>query len=262
MSLSPVVSLCLVAALGACAAPDPEPLADLALDTAELGLVDDVTRAHVVDDIYHYSFVLRAGEGPNAKLRLHRVVRERAPWRPRPTRSAAMLLHGDFASFVTSYLPSLSSPGATTGLATHLARRGVDVWGLDRRWTQAPAGAADLSDFPAMGFAEEVDDIGRALGTARALRIAGGDGGGKLHLVGFSRGGLLGYAYAVAEADRPGWQRHLAGLVPLDVSAVFAPADEELRLGICAAAAFDRQMFESGVIDSDNSFFNVIGALA
>jgi len=254
-------ALCAALLLAACAAPEEDP-AGIASSVSELGLVSDVTREHVVDDVYHYSFILRVGDAPNARLRLHRVVRERDAWRPRPTYAAAMLVHGDFASFVSNFVPSEATPGATDGLATHLAKRGVDVWGMDRRWGLVPAGPADVSDFPEMGFAQEVDDIGAALGAARALRIAGGDGAGKLHLVGFSRGGLLSYAYAVAEAGRPAFLRHLAGLVPLDVYAVIAPEDEELRLGMCAVAALDRATFEAGVIDSDNSFFSLIGALA
>ncbi len=60
-----------------------------------------VTREHVTGDIYHYQFDLRAGSTPNARVRVHRVVRELSPWRPRPASQAVMLLHGDFANFVT-----------------------------------------------------------------------------------------------------------------------------------------------------------------
>ena len=39
-----------------------------------------VDRTHVVGDVYHHRFTLRLGNTPNARIRLHRVVRERAPW--------------------------------------------------------------------------------------------------------------------------------------------------------------------------------------
>jgi pimeloyl-ACP methyl ester carboxylesterase len=149
-----------------------------------------------------------------------------------------------------------------SGLAVFLAQRGIDVWGFDRCWTQAPAQGADLSDFADMGFAAEIDDIGRALSLARAARAATGSGAERLTLVGFSRGGQLAYAYTAAEASRPSWQRHVKGLVPLDVYAEIAPDDEPLRESACVNRDFERDLLAAGVIDSENSFIVSIGQLA
>src|SRR6478672_1457604 len=55
-----------------------------------------VKREHVTADIYHYQFEIPVGSTPNARVRVHRVVRELSPWRPRPAAHAVMLLHGDF----------------------------------------------------------------------------------------------------------------------------------------------------------------------
>src|SRR5262249_53978469 len=80
------------------------------------------TREHVAADIFHYAITFRVGNTPNARLRIHRIVRELAPWRPRPTANAAMLLHGDFATFVTNFAPSLGDASSPVGgLAPHLA---------------------------------------------------------------------------------------------------------------------------------------------
>ena len=223
------------------ALPDAAPRGDLS-----------VVRTPLSGDIAHYAITLRIGAAPNAVLHLHRVVRERAPGLPRPTAHAVMLLHGDFSSFGTNFLP---------GLAPWLAAEDIDVWGLDRRWAAAPADA-DLSDYDDMGLTQELDDIGRALGIARATRSITGSGAGRVILSGFSRGGQLAYAYASSEAARPSWQRHIDGLIPLDVYYAIAPEDEALRQTACANAAFERDQLAAGVVEADNSFFVAMGELA
>ena len=122
------------ATLTACspeAAPDAaaDPAADL---TLPLGPQVAPRREHVREDIYHYWFDLPVGKTANARVRVHRVVRERSPYQPYPTRRAILLLHGDFATFVTNFAPSLgpppvpgAGPGALPGRARHrrLGRR-------------------------------------------------------------------------------------------------------------------------------------------
>jgi pimeloyl-ACP methyl ester carboxylesterase len=262
-----------LAALAACEPPTtgapatdrPASVAQAAGDAARAAsaLVLDVTRDQLAGDVYHYGFVLRVGNTANAKLSLHRVVRERAPWIPRATPQAVMLLHGDFSTFVTNFAPSLGAPpSSTTGLATYLAQQGIDVWGVDRRWTQAPAENADLSDFADMGLTQELDDIGRALAFARTTRVLTGSGAERLTLLGFSRGGQLAYAYTSREAQKPAFERHVKGLVPLDVYAEIAPADEEFRQTLCTSAYYEQLDLAAGVVDSDNSLFIALGSLA
>ncbi|WP_394828183.1 hypothetical protein [Pendulispora albinea] len=225
--------------------------------------ITELTREHVAGDVYHYAFVLSVGETPNAKLRIHRVAREIRPWQPRPARDAVLLLHGDFATFVTNFAPSLGSPPSPgTGLSVYLAERGIDVWGVDRRWARVPATSTDTSDFGDMGVAQEIDDIGRALGIARVVRAATGGGAGQLILSGFSHGGQLAYAYASTEAKRPARERHVKGLVPLDVYAAIAPEDEALRKAACNSRDFERQALADGIVDADNGFVLDLGGRA
>jgi hypothetical protein len=213
----------------------------------------------VAGDVYHYELVVPVGDGPNAKLRLHRVVREAAPWVPRATAGAAMLLHGDFSTFVTNFAPGLGSPpSAAPGLAPYLAARGLDVWGVDRRWTLAEG---DVSDLGAMGVAQEVEDVRAALAFARATRAVTGHGGGRVALVGFSHGAQLAYAYAAVEGARPAAQRHVDALVPLDYYGELPPGDP-LRAGACELSAFAYQLVADGVIDSPNDFLIEAGRLA
>jgi RNA polymerase sigma-70 factor len=263
----PLILISLLATGAGCLAgepsTDPPGVVEQAVSSggaAAGGLVLEVERDHLVGDVYHHSVLLRVGAGPNALLRLHRVVRERAPWLPRATAGGIMLLHGDFATFATNFAPALGEPASDApGLAVYLAQRGLDVWGLDRRWTQAPAEEADVSDFAEMGLAQEVDDIGRGLAFARAARLLTGSGAGRLALLGFSRGGQLAYAYTAAEATRPAALRHVKGLVPLDVYAVIAPEDEALRLYACEGRDIERELLADGVIDSENSFIIGLG---
>jgi pimeloyl-ACP methyl ester carboxylesterase len=244
------IALCTLA-LAACAAPADDTTTTTS-DYALSGPVLDLTREHVAGDVYHYEAVLAVGDTPNAELHVHRVVRERAPWIPRAGRAAAMMLHGDFSTFRTNYLPDGG------GMAGYLAARGIDVWGVDRRWASAPADA-DTSDFGDMGLAQELGDVRTALGFARAVRLLHGRTD-RLTLVGFSRGGQLAYAYASQEATRA--VRHVDGLVPLDVYFTLAPEDEATRQFFCDSAAFERQMLADGVVDSENSFIIAAGSLA
>jgi hypothetical protein len=222
-------------------------------------------REHVVDDVYHYSFMLKVGGTPNARFRVHRIVREDGPWRALPAARAIMLLHGDFATFTTNFAPSLISGGAQPDhdLAVHLAQRGIDVWGLDRRWTTVPKEGADFSDFAGMGVAQAVSDTGRALLFARSLRILTGAGQDRMILGGFSSGAQLTYLYAAEETQKPPGQRHVKGIAPIDIYAKIAPDDEEERLVACDNAVVERDLVEQGMVDSDNSaFIQPLGALA
>src|SRR6185436_4797012 len=212
--------------------------------------------------IFHYTLILPVGATPNARLRIHRIVRELAPFRARPTATAAMLLHGDFATFVTSFAPSLGDARSpVAGLAPFLAARDIDVWGVDRRWTLPTAPDADHSDFADMGVAQDVDDIGRALAFARATRAATGSGAGRLALVGFSHGAQLAYVYSAVEGGRPAAQRHVRALAAIDVYAEIAPEDAALRASACANSALESDAVAQGVVDSPNDFFIALGEL-
>jgi pimeloyl-ACP methyl ester carboxylesterase len=222
----------------------------------------NVTREHVTGDVYHYEFTVRVGTTANAELHIHRVVRERAPFFPRPTTRVVLELPGDFATFVTNFAPVLGTPASSeNGMATWLAQRGIDVWGLDRRSSNAPLGEADVNDFAEMGIDQANGDIATALAFARGIRLVTDASFEKVTLIGFSRGGQLAYLYASFEANRPVWQRHLKGLVPLDVSAVLSPDDVDERQMYCDNAAFALESLAEGFVDSPNDFQIDMGAL-
>ncbi len=230
---------------------------------APFGTVSSLTREWVGGDVYHYELVIAVGTTPNAQLHLHRVVAEREPWRPAPTSKGVFLMHGDFATFVTNFAPTLGTPPSPApGLAPELAAHGLDVWGLDRRWNNPTSLTADLSDFAGMGFAQELDDVRIALGAARALRAATGSGDDRLALLGFSRGGELAYAYASQEALRPAGQRQVDALVSLDGWLELDPRDAAARQFFCDGSAQEYALVAQGVVDADNRLFIALGSLA
>src|SRR5689334_24170140 len=99
-----LVSLFLVCGAVGCAGSDlthddafDRAVAEAALQTSARAITE-FNREQIAGDIYHYSLLLRVGDGPNARIRLHRVVRESAPFRPRATCQAVMMTHGSFAT--------------------------------------------------------------------------------------------------------------------------------------------------------------------
>jgi pimeloyl-ACP methyl ester carboxylesterase len=258
--------------LTGCAPEDPaaidpiEPPTEAVMEASEplsQAEVLDVQRVHLDGDVYHYSLLFKVGAAPNARLRIHRVVRELGPWQPRSSASSVMLLHGDFATFTTSFAPALTGAAKppSGGMAVYLAKKNVDVWGVDRRWTTAPTSGADLSDFGAMTLSQELDDIGGALAFARISRAAMGSGPGRMILAGFSHGGQLAYEYAARESQLPLGQRHLRGLIPLDIYARISPADAEFRQNACISSYYEHDALAQGVVDSDNGFQIQVGSL-
>ncbi len=263
------LTLVCAGAITGCASEDPappgvDPSVQEASDLLAKTEILDAQRVLVEADVYHYSYLIKVGATPNAQVRIHRVVRELAPWKPRSSASSVLLLHGDFATFTTNFASALTGAARppSGGLAPYLAAKGVDVWGLDRRWTTVKADATDVSDFAGMTFSAELDDIGRALAFARATRTVGGSGHDRMILAGFSRGGQLAYEYAARESQLPAGKQHLRGLIPLDVYARISPADEALRQGVCAGSVAEHQALAEGVIDSDNSAVIQTGVLA
>lgn len=253
----------LVPAVALLAAPGClDPVEDPAVTVTDQALDAALAREHVAGDVFHYTFTLRVGTTPNARIRLHRIVREVAPWRPRATPHGAMLMHGDFATALTNFAPSLVDPSSgVDGLAPYLAARDIDVWGLDRRWAIPTAPDADVSDFATMGVAQELDDLARALAFARAVRAVTGSGLDRLALIGFSHGAQLAYLYAALEGGRPAAQRHVRALAPIDIYAEIAPEDAELRASACANSAAEYDFVAQGFIDATNDFFIALGEL-
>ncbi|HEV7507372.1 MAG TPA: hypothetical protein VGS07_20975 [Thermoanaerobaculia bacterium] len=183
------------------------------LRTAIAQPVSAIQRRVLAPNIAEYFFKVRVGSGPYDQIGVHRVVKETAPNRPVHARQAVFLTHGDIWNFRAAFL---------TGTGTHsipifLAQNGVDVWGIDFRWTFVPATVTDLSFMKTWDLEQDASDLGIALGVARITRGLTGSGLGKVDLLGWSRGGQIGYAYLNYETQIPSILRQVKGFIPVDI---------------------------------------------
>jgi hypothetical protein len=225
----------------------------------------DIERRQVSGNVYEYTFALRVGEGEHDVIKVHRVVREDEAGRPSQTEHAVLMVHGDIWGFDAAFLGNTISAHAPAGqsVGLYLASKGVDVWGIDLRWTQVPAATTDFTFMKDWNIATHVGDIAVALSVARGVRGATGSGTGQLALLGWSRGGILAYAYANAETRLPENLRQVKALVPVDIAYKFAPEHETQRAAACRRYASARQQRDLGVYQSSlGAGVGVIGTLA
>lgn len=197
-------------------------------------------RTQIVDDVFEYA----------ANLSLHEAV---------------FLLHGATVDFRTSFLPSLLSSHVPRkqSFAVFLAQRNIDVWGLDMRSTLLPADTTDFAFMQDWNYATDIHDIAVSLALARRLRNITGSGFQKMHLIGWSNGGTLTYAYANHETRFPRGHRHVKGLVPVDTVFKFSPDDESLRQDACTRATVLKSFaLDVGIFPTDERTTRQVGFLA
>ncbi|HYO63440.1 MAG TPA: hypothetical protein VER08_07265 [Pyrinomonadaceae bacterium] len=210
-------------------------------------------RRHVTGDIYEYTFALRVGGGEHDRIKLHRVVRERAAGVPAHAPQAVVMVHGDLWGFDAAFLGSTLSGSVPReqSIGVYLAARGLDVWGVDLRWTQVPATTSDFSFMKDWNISTHVSDISTAVRVARGVRKFDGLGGGPVTLLGWSRGGVLAYAYANEEARMPESRRQVKALIPVDIAYRFNDEHAAQRDAACQRYAANKQLLDSGRYFSD-----------
>lgn len=207
-----------------------------------------VERRHIVADVFEYSFLLQVGDGEHDVVGVHRVTRERANGVPHAAERAVFMVHGDLWGFDEAFMSSTLSGAVERdhSVGVFLARKGVDVWGIDLRWQQVPADTTDFAFMKDWNIGTHVADIAAALGIARTVRGATGSGGGKFALMGWSRGGVIAYAYANYETTLPAEDRQVDALIPVDIAFKLDPAHEEQRAGACVRYAAGRAQLDAG----------------
>ena len=135
-------------------------------------------RRVVARGVAEYFFTLRGGCGPYDLIGLHRVVKESAPNVPAPAAQAVFLAPGDIWGFRPAFLGDVANvlplPGPTApSLPVFLAQNGIDVWGIDFRWTFVPASVTDFSFLCKIGGSRRTrPDLGIAISVARFTRVA------------------------------------------------------------------------------------------
>lgn len=202
----------------------------------------DYDRFPLGGGIVHYRFQIRVGPGNRDIIGLHRVVKEVGPGRPAKVRDAIFLQHGDVWGFETVFLPYLQSTELPDrfGLAAYLAERDVDVWGIDQPWTLVPAGTTDFTFMKDWGIQRNVDDLRTAIAIARILRLATGFGNDKMILLGYSSGGVTGFATLNHETQVPQHDRQVRGFIAAD--AIFKSDDPAIH----RVVDYDRSVYEPG----------------
>jgi pimeloyl-ACP methyl ester carboxylesterase len=208
-----------------------------------------VERRHIVADVFEYSFQLKVGEGEHDTVGVHRVIRERANGVALRADHAVFMVHGDLWGFDEAFMSSTLSGAVPReqSLGVYLARKGLDVWGIDLRWRQVPADTADFAFMKDWNIGTHVRDIAAAIGVARSVRAATGGGDGKVTLFGWSRGGAIAYAYANEETRLPEASRQVGALIPFDIAYKLNPEHEAQRQAACTRYAAEKAALDAGV---------------
>jgi hypothetical protein len=219
--------------------------------TEDARLVRGFSRERVVDDIYHYSIDVRVGPTVYDTITLHRVVRERGVFSPRYGSESVFMVHGDAWDFRGAFMASTLTNAVPEdhSIAVYLAQRGVDVWGIDLRWTHVPLETTDFSFMKSWDLGTHARDVGTGLTVARAVRALTGNGGGKVNLLGWSRGAMVAYAYLNAETQLPAARRNVSGFIPVDMVVKFGPDGEQQRQWACTRATLAKAQLEAGRVE-------------
>jgi hypothetical protein len=203
--------------------------------------------------VVELSATVRTGPGRYDRIGLHRVTTARAS----RSHTGVLLAHGDAFGFDSAFLSSLQ-PGDS--LPVLLARRGIDVWGIDFGWTLVPREETDFTFMRDWGLQRDVDDLRLALKTARALRAGSGAGNARLSLLGWSRGGWTGYGLLDQEATLPPSQREAGAFVSVDN--LYKTDNADTRELLCSSAESLREAIAGGDYVADNTAFADLGTLA
>lgn len=219
-------------------------------------------RTPLGNNIAHYQLEVRVGPDQNDRIRLHRIVKEIAPYFAAPSNRALMLAHGDRWGFDATFLTSLATDAVPDeqAMPIFLAQNGMDVWGIDFRWARVPLETEDLSFMSSWDLETDVGDLGLALWVARSIRALTGSGFGKMHLAGFSRGGQVGYVYLGEESQRPRPWRHVRGFIPLDIA--LKSDDADVRQLACERYEDFQTQIEEGTLVASTTLFQFLADLA
>jgi len=222
----------------------------------------EVHRAVLYENIVHYSWIVRVGPGEHDVIRLHRVVKEVRPNKPASFDQAVMFFPGSPTYFEGLYLTPLISdiPARDHAIAIYLAKNDIDVWGMDYRWAMVPEDTTDFRFMKKWGTTRDVEDAQIALTLARWIRGRWAGLGEPLFVTGLSYGGVMSYAVAANDTQRPRKFRNVRGIIPVDYGIKYR--EPEYKAGACAYLDEVRQVMKGGTYNWDNRFMWAIGQLA
>ena len=103
---------------------------------------------------------VRLGKNEYDVVRIHRVVREKRPFRPVRTEGAIFMIHGASQDFDDIFLrPGVDKANAQNSSPVYLASNNIDVWGIDLAWTLVPVETSDFSFMQDWGIERDVDHV-------------------------------------------------------------------------------------------------------
>jgi pimeloyl-ACP methyl ester carboxylesterase len=207
--------------------------------------ITSVKRTPLANKLAHYEMVVSIGNQPFNKIGLHRIVKEKHPGHPYKSKHATMFIHGDvfgFSSFITSINSQVVSQEHS--IAIQMAKAGIDVWGIDLRWTKIPVEISNFDFMKEWGLEQDLRDLDVATTLARNFRKLKGNYDTKLNLLGWSRGGQLGYLYLAKEASKNFSKRNIKAFIPVDT--LLKTDDEFARQSSCQYSQVLLNQFNSG----------------
>lgn len=202
----------------------------------------EVVGPHVAE----YTYVIQVGRGAHDRIAVHRVVGEDRAQHAAHANLSTFFVHGDLWGFDAAFAGAVGVAHREQNVATYLASRGVDVWGIDLRWVLVPANVPDTTFMRDWGFASQLQDMRLAMTFQRVLRGSSGDGFGRTALVGWSRGAELAYAYAAQETQLPVWARNMGALVSADGLIHYGPRYQTFSASLCDAYTAGKAQLAAG----------------
>ena len=211
-------------------------------------------RRELLPGVGYYTLQVQVGPGEHDVITLHRVVAEPRPGHPGIARKAVFMINTALFGFESAFLGlTLYAEPPQVSLPVFLAQNGVDTWGISFRWAQIPVGFPDQSFMADWGMDVSVSDSRIGLRVARVARLLSGQGGRRLHVLGYSFGAWTAMALANAEAAEPPPGRDIAGLIPVEATFKADPANQVYIQPWCAAADSYQGLLDAGHFAFDRS---------
>jgi hypothetical protein len=206
--------------------------------------------------VSEFYYLVTTGPGKYDQIGIHRVTLVDKKGNPKPSQNAVLMVHGDFWPFDQAFVGGISR----NSIAGYLASQRIDVWGIDLAWTLVPASETDFTFMKNWGMQHDINDIETALTFARLFRSQTGSDGGPLTLLGWSRGGWLGYGLVNQESQQNCKQRQAKALLSVDnVFKTDAPATQSF---MCSSEAYYNQQIANGTYEFSSQFVQSLGQYA
>ncbi|MGA2980151.1 MAG: hypothetical protein ABSD76_11225 [Terriglobales bacterium] len=223
--------------------------------TLPLSAQQPVSTTQISGNVYEFYYLLTTGTGKHDHIGIHRVTQV-ANGEPVPSDNAVLLVHGDAWGFDQAFMHGISR----RSIGAYLASEGIDVWGIDLAWTLVGSGETDFTFMKSWGMQHDINDIEQALSFARQVRTQTGSDGGRLALLGWSRGGWLGFGLLNQESQQSCSNRQVKGYVPVDL--LYKTNSSSSQAFFCSLEADYDQEIASGVYENDDRDIQSLGQYA